>query len=91
MSMTDEQVARLVEIKAGYFARKRMRRVIKSAAAYHAFNKNTVVKVRFAKSAQVGRTKTVCFDVIGKNAISGQLAAQVVLGLDFKPTTKKRA
>lgn len=91
MTMTDEQVVRLVNIKSAYFASKRMRRVIKSAAGHHAFNKNTVVAVRFARSAQLGQTKTLCFDTVGKNAISGQLAAQTVLLEDFKPTKKKRA
>lgn len=91
MSMTDEQVARLVEIKAGYFARKRMRRVIKSAAGHHAFNSGTVVALRFCRSQVIGRTKTTLCEVIGKNSITGQLTAQTVLGIDFKPTKKKRA
>lgn len=91
MSMTQEQQDKLVEIKTAYYKRKRMQRVIKSAAAHHAFNKGTVVKIRFGRSAQVGRTKTIVFDAVGKNAISGQLAAQVVLLLDFKRKRKKRA
>lgn len=91
MSMTDEEVLTLIATKTAYLARKRMHRVIKSAAAHHAFNRGTVVALRFCKSAYIGKTKTQVWEAVGKNAITGKQTAQVIVTQDLKRKTKKRA